>query len=56
MKTTSIMNSSGSKEQHAFAKSDRVPKIHSYTKDVKAQTFNKKTDFDVTVMKGKGKD
>jgi hypothetical protein len=56
MKTTSIMNSSVSKEQHAFAKSDRFPKIHSYTKDVKAQTFNKKTDFDVTVMKGKGKD
>ena len=56
MKANSILNMSVSKEQHAFAKSDRFPKIHSYTMNLKQDTFNKLTDFDTTVIKGNGKD
>jgi hypothetical protein len=46
MKANSILNLSVSKEQHAFAKSDRFPKIHSYTMNLKQDTYNKLTDFD----------
>lgn len=56
MKTNSFMNVSVSKEQHAFAKSARFPKIQSYTKDLRPETYNKLTDFDVTVTKGRGKE
>lgn len=35
MKTASILNASVSKEQHAFSRSDRFPKLHSYTNNIK---------------------
>ena len=54
--TASFLNSSVSKEQHAFAKSDRFPKVHSYTINCKSNTYDKVTDFDHTVKKGIGKE
>lgn len=55
-KTTSVMNASVSKEQHAFAKSARFPGVSSYTKNVRPEAFTRLTDFDVTVKRGHGKE
>ena len=55
MKTNSFLNLSVSKEQHAFAKSARFPGIKSYTQGIMPDSFNKMSDFDHTIKKGKGK-
>lgn len=44
-----------SKEMHAFSKSPRFPSIKINTNNSSSETFNKLTDFDKTVIKGKGK-
>jgi hypothetical protein len=49
------LNSSTSKEMHAFSKSSRFPELKSNTKNVAHASFTKLTDFDKTVKKGSGK-
>ena len=55
MKTNSILNSSVSKEQHAFSKSARFAGIKSYTQGIMPNSYNKMSDFDHTIKKGAGK-
>lgn len=53
--TSSILNNSIAKEQHAFPKSARFPKAHCYTSNCSRTTYDKMSDFDETVKKGQGK-
>ena len=53
-RTSCNLNKSISKEMHSFAKSDRFPKINSYTRATNPSPMT--SDFDKTVKKGIGKD
>ena len=55
-KTTSVLNASVSKEQHAFAKSSCFVKLNSYTRNFDTETYTKLSDFDMTVKRGKSKE
>ena len=55
-KVTSTLNCSTSKESHCFSKSQRFPGPRSYTAHCNTNTFDKNSDFDVTVRKGKGRE
>lgn len=50
------LNVSLTKEEHAFTKTPRFPAIKLSTGNASPGTFNKLSDFDKTVAKGKGKD
>ena len=54
-KVTSVLNNSISKESHSFAKSQRFPEPRCYTANCKSTTYNKMSDFDLTVRKGNGR-
>jgi hypothetical protein len=49
------LNTSVSKHLHSFPKSSRFPTHNSPTFGASSKTYNKLSDFDKTVNKGKGK-
>ena len=50
-----LLNQSSTKQANAFAKSARFPLIFSLTSNVAFSTYDKKSDTDKIVLKGKGK-
>jgi len=50
-----LLNESTSKQATAFSKSARFPPLYTLTANVAASTYDKKSDADNIVNKGKGK-
>ena len=53
---SSLLNTSVSKEEHAFSKSPRFQTSKTNTFTTSANTFTKLSDFDKIVIKGKTKE
>ena len=49
------LNNSPAKEMHSFAHGSRFPALNTNTRNTSFKTFDKKSDFDKIVEKGRGK-
>jgi hypothetical protein len=53
---SSLLNTSLTKEENAFAKSSRFQTVKTNTINISEQTLTKLSDFDKIVLKGSGKE
>jgi hypothetical protein len=53
---SSLLNTSVSKEEHAFSKTPRFQTTKTNTLNISANTLTKLSDFDKTVIRGRGKE